>query len=115
MKKDYPDAVILDLLLPEQHKWIARILLGRPPWYKRPIYYFLRLSLRRWAKGKIPGYLLELKEDLVTGRDPYWGGVEFVRSRIEYGDGGGIPCQPIRACFEHFGRDRTASAVRSFQ
>jgi hypothetical protein len=83
---NYPDALILDLLVPEVRIFLARILLSR-----RLFYRTLRLFIWLWIKKKVPDYLIQLQGDLIDGRDTHWGGVEFLRSRAYLKDQSKIP------------------------
>ena len=77
LKKEYPKAVIIDLLVPERHKFLARIVLSR-----RLRYRIMRWPLVWYASktGKISKYLADLRADLADERDTDWGGLEFLRS-----------------------------------
>ena len=70
-KEQRPSAIVLDLLVPDKRSLVKPLL------------------VRDWTKYLLRKFVLPLirdKEWLIGRRDRFWGGVEFIRSRIHSAD-----------------------------
>ena len=85
-----PVAIVLDLLVLDKHFFLAQLLLLRnAPGWRCWIGYivspFVRLFVRM-LPSIFPSYLAKLEGDLMTGTSRFWGGVEFLRTRLRQQD-----------------------------
>jgi hypothetical protein len=78
----YADAVIVDLLLPEKRRFLFQVLLTRPKGLKGFLFRMLRPLCEYLGKKLVPGYRLELPQNLEMNIDPYWGGAIFLHLRV---------------------------------
>lgn len=87
-----PHALILDLLVPDWlPNWVIIFFSGTVRGViARRMRSLLRGRLQRWVEAKLTQHLEGIPENLMMGRDPYWGGIEFIRTRMLNNDRNGV-------------------------
>ena len=88
LNEKHPDAVIIDLLVIDQKAWLAKIVFNR---WGRIFLLPALLLLGKWFAPYLKRLALTADKGLIEGRDNYWGGLEFIRSRILKQDQGDTP------------------------